>query len=111
MNVDCDPNLEDAVFADVKSALLDPESGILAPENIGIGSPLYRSRIFDAVLSVDGAKSVLGLLWDGRPFTDFYPEKPQAGHYYDFEKGSLVINGKAGTNVFYPIRPISILLR
>ena len=93
--VDCDPNQEDRIIAEIKSMLLDPETGILAPENVGIGKPLYRSRIFDAVLSVEGAKSVSGIYWEGAPFTNFYPENPTPGAYYDFEKGSLAINGLA----------------
>ena len=53
--------LPDVVEAGVSEALLDPVSGVLLPEAIGIGARLDRSRIFEAALSVDGAVAVRGL--------------------------------------------------
>ncbi len=93
--VDCDPLLEEQMLADLAGVLLNPESGLLAPENIGIGKPLYRSRVFDAVLSVAGALSVQAITWEGEPWRAYYPEKPVPGAYYDFEQGSVTVNGKA----------------
>lgn len=96
LNIDvaCDPNLEDQVIADIQEALMNADSGLLAPEHIGIGQPLFRSRLFDAVLEVEGAESVTGLLWEGSPWIDFRPEKPTPGCYYDFEQGGLTINAR-----------------
>jgi hypothetical protein len=67
---------------------------LLAPERIGIGQPLMRSRIFDAVLAVKGALAVRSILLDGSPLLDF-AVTPGAGRYFDFETGGLILNGKA----------------
>ena len=86
--------LEADVLAAVRTALMNPDAGLLAPERVGIGLALFRSRIFDAVLAVEGAVAVTGLMWDGSNF-DPYGRKPGAGKYFDFEKGTLLLNGKA----------------
>ena len=86
--------VQDDVLAAVRQALMDTQSGPLALERIGIGLPLYRSRIFAAALAVPGAVSVTGLLLNGVPFPDF-AVNPGAGLYYDFESGALLLSGKA----------------
>lgn len=86
--------LEDDVLDHVREALLDSETGLLAPERIGIGQPLMRSRIFDAVLAVKGALAVRSILLDGSPLLGF-AVTPGAGCYFDFETGGLILNGKA----------------
>lgn len=48
----------DDVLAEVRDALTNTDSGLLAPENIGIGAPLFQSRLFEVVLSVQGALAV-----------------------------------------------------
>lgn len=78
----------------LRLALIRADSGLLAPERIGIGTPLYRSRLFDAVLAVEGTLAVRGLSWDGAPFVAFALH-PGAGRYFDLEAGALVLNGKA----------------
>ena len=55
------------VIEQVKQVLSNPDTGILALENIPIGCPLFRSRIFDAVLSVAGTRSVRAMTVDGTP--------------------------------------------
>jgi hypothetical protein len=82
------------VLATVRTALMDPATGLLAPERIGIGRALFRSRIFEVVLAVPGATAVTGLLWFGEPFFQ-YGIDPGAGKYFDFEAGELNLNGKA----------------
>ncbi len=95
LSIEIDPRrLEADVLASVRSALMDPASGILAPERVGIGLALFQSRIFDAVLAVPGAVAVHGLLLNAAPFSD-YGVDPGAGNYFDFETGALVLNGKA----------------
>ncbi len=89
--------LEADVLAAVRSALMSPQTGLLAPENIGIGRALFRSRIFDAVLATPGAAAVTGLLLNGAKF-DTYGIPSTAGHYFDLENGILLLNGKAGPN-------------
>jgi len=54
-----------SVAAQVKQVLTNSETGLLALQNIPIGRPLFRSRLFDAVLSVEGARSVRALTVDG----------------------------------------------
>jgi hypothetical protein len=73
-----------AVRTAVREALFNPESGPLAPEVMGIGRPLFRSRIFAAVRSVPGAESVSRLDLDGQPFSAF-SITPEAGCYLDLE--------------------------
>ena len=94
INVSIDPRfLEQDVIRDLFRSLLDPGTGILAPENIGIGKPLYRSRIFESVLKIKGTEAVQGIVADSRPFSHF-AITPGTGNYFDIEKGGLVINGK-----------------
>lgn len=85
------------VVAVVRTTLLDKESGVLAPERVGIGQPLYRSRIFAAALAVEGVVGVDQLLWNGDPLTDF-GKRPAPGHYFDFEGGALNVSGKAAAH-------------
>src|SRR5215831_8127008 len=95
LSIEIDPRrLEADVIAAVRSTLMDPASGILAPEHVGIGLALFQSRIFDAVLAVPGTVAVHGLLLNGSVFKD-YGVDPGAGNYFDFETGALVLNGKA----------------
>jgi hypothetical protein len=98
IDIDIDPRrLEADVLPLVRTALMNADTGMLAPENIGIGRALFRSRIFDAVLAVPGAVAVRGLNWNGAPF-DPYGISPAAGEYFDLENGTLLLNGKTGTN-------------
>jgi hypothetical protein len=98
ISIEIDPRrFESDVLAAVRSALMDAETGLLAPERIGIGVALFRSRIFETVLEVPGAVAVNGLLWNSESFNQ-YGRAPQAGKYFDFENGVLLLNGKAGAN-------------
>jgi predicted phage baseplate assembly protein len=83
---------EDEVLAAVRTALRDPETGLLAPERLGIGKPLFHSRIFEFLLNVPGVVSVTGLNFAGAPFAA-YGIKPAAGQYFDFTNG-LILNGR-----------------
>jgi hypothetical protein len=98
LSIEIDPRrIEADVLADIRTALMDAETGLLAPERIGIGLPLFRSRIFETVLAVPGTLAVAGLLWNGNAF-DSYGIEPGAGKYFDFEHGTLLLNGKADAN-------------
>ena len=82
VNVLADPRYQaSAVEAAVATRLSAAGSGLLSPELIGIGQPLYRSRIFAEVLAVDGATDVQGLLWQGQPFAD-YAQTPGPGAWF-----------------------------
>lgn len=95
INFRVDPRyIREDVMGRLRLALLDTQSGLLAPENIGIGQPLFRSKIFEAVLTVEGASSVEGISVNGSGFSS-YGISPGAGQYFDVEGGSLIINGLA----------------
>ena len=81
------------VLPAIRSRLMDPESGLLAPANIGIGRPLFRSAIYGEVLAVPGAVAVTGLLANGLPLTDMGLQ-PDPGHWFDVADGGLVLNGQ-----------------
>jgi hypothetical protein len=85
--------LEADVLANVRAVLLEPGKGMLTPEKLGIGKPLFRSAIFERVLSVRGTLAVRGLF-----IGDFgwwnHGLKPGAGKYFDFEQGGLSLNGR-----------------
>ncbi|MBK6730914.1 MAG: hypothetical protein IPG60_08080 [Bacteroidetes bacterium] len=87
-----DRYLEKDVLKSLRIALLDSENGLLAPENIGIGTPLFRSRIFESVLNIEGIEAVQSIQIDGENFGDF-AILPGTGYFFDIEKGSLTING------------------
>ncbi|HEY6805615.1 MAG TPA: hypothetical protein VI306_18700 [Pyrinomonadaceae bacterium] len=80
------------VLAAVRTALTNVEEGILAPEILGIGKTLFRSQIFEAILSVEGVTSVTGLSYWYSPFNNFGVKVP-AGHYFDFSN-QLFLNGR-----------------
>jgi hypothetical protein len=88
--------LEADVLKAVRDALMDPVTGLLSPEQIGIGATLMRSRIFERALAVPGSVAVTGVHWNGKPFVA-YGIKPGAGKYFDLEAGALRLNGKAGS--------------
>lgn len=90
--------VESDVLNNVRSAVIDEDSGLLSPKNIGIGQPLFRSRLFAAILAVPGTLAVTHLTYDAYvsepvPF-DELAIKPVAGEYFDLARGGLIINGK-----------------
>lgn len=99
---------EDDVVRAVRRELADPDDGLLSPAAIGIGVPLFRSRIFERALRAEGASSVDGLRYDTAPFGATRPfsdaaldprEHDPEGRdrsYFDVEAGGLVINGREG---------------
>jgi hypothetical protein len=94
INVKINPRyLEEDVTRQLRETLTDVSYGLIAPENIGIGLPLYRSRIFEQVLNVAGTDSVQSILIGGKNLDDF-AIVPGTGNYFDIEQGSLIINGK-----------------
>ena len=87
LTIDPHANSE-TVQAQVRQALSDPESGLLSLANIPIGLPLFRSRLFEAILAVEGAQSVQAMTVNGAPATFAIPaaDNPTAveGHYRNF---------------------------
>ena len=93
LNVKTDPRyLEENVISELREHLTNTDYGLLAPENVGIGLPLFRSRIFESVLEIEGTISVQGILINGQNFADF-ATVPGSGRYFDIEQGQLIING------------------
>jgi predicted phage baseplate assembly protein len=76
----------DYLATDVKAAvartLADPDIGLLAPPNIGIGEPLFRSRIAGAVGDVPGVAGIDGILVDGLEMANAI--LALQGHYLSF---------------------------
>ena len=85
--------LEEDVINELRSVLLDASGGLLAPENIGIGQPLFRSHIFKNVLNIDGTEAVQSIQIEGENFNDF-AIVPGMGYFFDIEQGKLIINGR-----------------
>jgi hypothetical protein len=76
------------VADEVVQTLTNLESGLLAKQNIPIGRPLFRSRIFEAVLSVAGTRSVRAMTVDGQPSP--FAITTEQDRYRDFLDGLFV---------------------
>ena len=77
----------------VLEALTNPDQGLLAAENITIGCPLFRSQIYEQVLTVDGAATVRSASLDGLvPVPPFITTAE--GYYRDFSAG-LTVGGSS----------------
>ncbi|MCB0628743.1 MAG: hypothetical protein R2824_25495 [Saprospiraceae bacterium] len=95
IDVQIDPRyLEEQVLAAVYDLLMQPGIGMLLPEKLLIGRPLYRSRIFETVLRAEGVTGIRNIQWNQQEFKDF-AKAPGAGKYFDFENGNLLINGNS----------------
>jgi hypothetical protein len=93
IDVETDPGaMADDVALAVHAALLDPDTGLLARNRIGVGKPVFRSAIFEAALSVPYALGVRAIHWNGSIFV-VYGKSPGAGKYFDFEAGNLTVTG------------------
>jgi uncharacterized phage protein gp47/JayE len=91
LDIEVDPAYRhEEVFAAVEEALTG-EGGMLTPERIGIGAPLYRSALFERVLRVPGTVAVQQILVDGAPFQGL-AITPGAGNYFDIESGGLELH-------------------
>lgn len=94
IDLEIDPRFNgQAVVEQVRQTLTDSESGILAVENIPIGQPLFRSRVFDSVLMVKGARSVRAMTVDGDPAP--FAITVAHGRYRDFLDGLMIGSAKA----------------
>jgi hypothetical protein len=86
--------LQADVLAQVRTLLMVPGQGLLTPEQLGVNATLFRSVLFEAVLSVPGVLAVRGFCVDGSPVTRF-GIRAGTGRYFDFETGGLELNGEA----------------
>jgi hypothetical protein len=84
--------LEADVIQQLRLALTNTDTGMLAAQNIGIGQPLFQSRLFEAILSVEGTLAVDGILLNRKNFGK-YAVTPGAGRYFNPGDNDLTING------------------
>ncbi|MCX6227323.1 MAG: hypothetical protein NTV01_21685 [Bacteroidia bacterium] len=77
-------------FAAARECLMNPADGLLSPEVIGIGKPIYRSRLYEALISIEGILGVGDISWNGQAFREF-AKCPEAGQYFDVETGGLIV--------------------
>ncbi|MGE5859102.1 MAG: hypothetical protein ACM34J_01015 [Ignavibacteria bacterium] len=89
--------IEIKVLTQVREFLMNKETGLLSPENIGIGLPLYRSRIFESVLKIPGTLAIRNINWNNTTFSDFAIH-PGSGNYFDLEQGKVLLNGREDDN-------------
>lgn len=91
IDVEVDPKYVAAnVESDVMQALTNTTTGLLAPETLGIGQPLFRSKIFATVLAVPGVVAVRNIQWNGTGLTQF-AKSPDPGKYFDFNSGGIIL--------------------
>jgi hypothetical protein len=83
--------LEADVLSATRRALMNTETGLLPPERLGIGRPLFRSRLFEFLINTSGVSSVTGLDLGSTPFSS-YGVRPPAGRYFAF---TLFLNGRS----------------
>ena len=70
IDVETDPLRDTAtVVAAVRAELLAPGTGVLEPDILGVGTPVFRAAIMRAVLAVAGTVSVRALTWNGSDFS------------------------------------------
>ncbi len=92
ITIEVDPDyISEDVKKNVEESLMNKKSGLLAPENIGIGVPLYRSQIFERVMSVAGVLNVSAMSWNDKSFSTV-AEDPGPGAYFNIEADNLIIN-------------------
>lgn len=84
--------LESDVIQQIRSALTNPDAGMLAAEHIGIGQALFQSRLFEAILNVEGVVAVDGILINKKNF-DQYAVTPGTGQYFKLGDNTFTING------------------
>ena len=76
------------VRAAALQALFDPKTGLLAPANVEIGRPLFRSALTHRLHEVAGVKSVVSILLDGLAMP--HAVGPGSGNWFDLEAGTTV---------------------
>jgi hypothetical protein len=77
------------VRADVRTALFDPKDGYLAPRNVPIAAPLFRSRLLAAIHAVPGVASVPSISLATGPMPKALA--PGDGAWFDFLEHGAVL--------------------
>lgn len=70
------------------SALYETRTGLLAPVNVQIGKPLFRSVLTHRLHQVAGVASVVSVLLDGLPM--IHAINPGAGKWFNLEAGTTL---------------------
>lgn len=98
INLEIDPDYLPAdIEAAVQAALLDPETGLLAPENTPIGGPLARSAFVAVARAIPGVLDVTSVQFGLEIGPDTFPApglRLPAGHYFNFggeHAGNVVV--------------------
>ena len=91
--------VEYEVLAVIRNTLIDEDHGVLSEKNIGIGAPLFRSKLFETVLAIPGTLSVINMQHDGIPFEEMRIKPTEPGDYFTVDSSvthdaRLIINGK-----------------
>ncbi len=89
---------ESAVLDGIYALLMDADDGLLQPANMGFAGPLFRSVLFETVLSVPGAVSVRAVsvvFWGVQYPWNFPALSPLAGYVWDFTQGGVSLNGES----------------
>lgn len=98
VDIDIDERYQESdVLSQVRDVLLDADDGFLQAANRGFTEPLFRSAVFEKVLSVPGTIAVRGLLirylfWEF-PW-NFTAITAVPGYVWDFSAGGLTLNGQ-----------------
>ncbi|SMC19684.1 putative baseplate assembly protein [Andreprevotia lacus DSM 23236] len=70
--------------------------GFLRAERLGPDGPVFVSQLMAVVMAVPGVIGVQSLTFNEGPFTQ--PARvPNAGHYFDFGSGGVLVNGTAAS--------------
>ena len=77
----------------IQAVLVDKTDGLLAPQNVGIGNPLFHSQIVGTVMGVAGVVSVTGLTANNNTFA-LPGMTPGENAYFAVASGMLIINGE-----------------
>lgn len=98
LDIEIDERYRDGdVLDQVHEILLGEDDGLLQPANMGFAEPLFRSVLFETILSVPGTVSVRGvtLTYWGSQFPWYFAAlSPIAGYVWDFTQGGISLNGK-----------------
>lgn len=72
----------ETVRAAVRAALFDPQQGLLAPRNVPVAAPLFRSTLLAAIHAVPGVASVASIALTSGPMPKAL--SPGTGRWFDF---------------------------
>ncbi len=91
------------VLTVIHKTLIDENNGMLSQKNIGIGAPLYRSRLFEVILNIPGTIAVTNIQHDNTAFEEMAIKPADPGDYFTVDGSliagaKLIINGEEQSN-------------